>query len=868
MLGKLQHIDTHCFHVLNSIKNSANSAVSVSPPRKIESERPNGGVKRFRRVYKKTDEPKPHLLREPGSSPNGFGTNPDGKNTRGGSGIDKKMGSVIKFRSGDGNGVVGKTHAKCSTKWLNYGGCIPAILEALETVSDLDEALRPWEESLSNKERTIILKEQSSWERALEIFEWFKRRGCFEVNVIHYNIMLRVLGKAQKWDLVESLWDEMGNRSIVPINSTYGTLIDVYSKGGLKEKALGWLELMTKQGMEPDEVTMGIVVQTYKKAGEFEMAEEFFKMWSLGKSSSDEGGTSEPTMSTTINGNSQGHVALSSYTYNTLIDTFGKAGQLKEASETFALMLKDGVVPNTVTFNTMIHICGNHGQLEEVASLMCKMEELRCSPDTRTYNILISLHAKHDDIEMAAFYFKKMKEASLEPDLVSYRTLLYAFSIRHMVGEAEDLVSEINEKGLEIDEFTQSALTRMYIEAGMLDKSWLWFKRFHLKRNMSSECYSASIDAFGERGHVVEAEKVFTSCQEYKKPSVMEFNVMIKAYGINKKFDKACQLFDSMEKHDVVPDKCSFSSLIQILASAELPHLAVIYVRKMQEAGLVSDCISYCAVISSFVKLGQLQMAEGLFAEMVGFNVRPDVIVFGVLINAFADIGSVKQALRYVDGMEEAGIPMNSVIYKSLIKLYTKVGYLKETEETFKKLQSIEVGPDRYSSNCMIDLYSERSMDKQAEYIFENLEREGHANEFSYAMMLCMYKRLGRLDKAIRIAQKMRKLGLMTDLLSYNHVLSLYASDGRFKEAVRTFKEMMESSLQPNDSTFKSLGVLLMKCGVPEQAIGEMELTRKMNAQSGLKSWVSTLCSVVSVDNYEVDGKINAFAWDRKGFYI
>ncbi|GFZ14582.1 tetratricopeptide repeat (TPR)-like superfamily protein [Actinidia rufa] len=294
----------------------------------------------------------------------------------------------------------------------------------------------------------------------------------------------------------------------------------------------------------------------------------------------------------------------------------------------------------------------------------------------------------------------------------------------------------------------------------------------------------------GKRGHVVEAEKVFTSCQEYKKPSVMEFNVMIKAYGINKKFDKACQLFDSMEKHDVVPDKCSFSSLIQILASAELPHLAVIYVRKN----------------------------AGSRIEMVGFNVRPDVIVFGVLINAFADIGSVKQALRYVDGMEEAGIPMNSVIYKSLIKLYTKVGYLKETEETFKKLQSIE--------------------------------------------------RLGRLDKAIRIAQKMRKLGLMTDLLSYNHVLSLYASDGRFKEAVRTFKEMMESSLQPNDSTFKSLGVLLMKCGVPEQAIGEMELTRKMNAQSGLKSWVSTLCSVVSVDNYEVDGKINAFAWDRKGFYV
>ncbi|KAF7815521.1 adenylate kinase isoenzyme 6-like protein [Senna tora] len=38
----------------------------------------------------------------------------------------------------------------------------------------------------------------------------------------------------------------------------------------------------------------------------------------------------------------------------------------------------------------------------------------------------------------------------------------------------------MDEEGLEIDQFTQSALTRMYIEAGLLEQSWLWFRRFHL----------------------------------------------------------------------------------------------------------------------------------------------------------------------------------------------------------------------------------------------------------------------------------------------------------------------------------------------------------------------------------------------------
>lgn len=176
-----------------------------------------------------------------------------------------------------------------------------------------------------------------------------------------------------------------------------------------------------------------------------------------------------------------------------------------------------GIMPIPVTFNTMIHMYGNNSQLDEVASLMQKMEEYKCSRDTRTYNIIMSLHAKYNDIEMAGKYWKNMKDASLEPDAVSYGTFLYAFSIRHMVGEAEELILEMYERGLETDEFTQSPMTRMYIEAGMSESSWSWFERFHLEGNMTSECYSAKIDAFRERGHILVAEKVFNCFFEVKK---------------------------------------------------------------------------------------------------------------------------------------------------------------------------------------------------------------------------------------------------------------------------------------------------------------------------------------------------------------
>jgi pentatricopeptide repeat protein len=492
MLVKFQHLDANCFHILGSSRNSPSTGVSVFPLDQVELnnkkhreqivvECPNGEFKRVGGVHRQSHDRRNGVVQEPGLKKPSLVKNPDRKQRgrcRDSGRIVHKRNIGVEFKLGGGNGLLEKVHARCSTKWVNYGGCIPAMLNALDTVKDLDEALRPWEDRIGNKERSIILKEQLSWERALEIFEWFKRKGCYELNVIHYNIMLRILGKARKWSYVESLWDEMIVKGIAPINSTYGTLIDVYSKGGLKEEALLWLERMNKQGMEPDEVTMGIVVQLYKKAGEFQKAEEFFKKWSFSESLRHESTTTTTTAE--VGSAPRAHVTLSSHTYNTLIDTYGKARQLKEASETFAQMLKEGRAPNTVTFNTMIHICGNHGQLDEVASLMQKMEELRCPSDTRTYNILISLHVKHDNIDIAANYFAKMKEACLEPDLVSYRTLLYAYSIRHMVHQAEELLLEMDGRRLEIDEYTQSALTRMYIEAGMLEKSWSWFRRFHL----------------------------------------------------------------------------------------------------------------------------------------------------------------------------------------------------------------------------------------------------------------------------------------------------------------------------------------------------------------------------------------------------
>jgi pentatricopeptide repeat protein len=151
-----------------------------------------------------------------------------------------------------------------------------------------------------------------------------------------------------------------------------------------------------------------------------------------------------------------------------------------------------------------------------------------------------------------------------------------------------------------------------------------------------------------------------------------------------------------MDKHGVAADRCSYSSLIQILASADQPHIAKPYLKKMQVAGLVTNCIPYCAVISSFVKLG-----------------------------------------------------------------------------------------------------------------------------------------------------------LLTDSLSYNNVLDLYANAGRPKEAIQTFKDMVTASIQLDDCSLRSLRNLLLRYGASRQALDKLQVSMKKDTSNGLQAWMLALTSVLEIDEYD-----------------
>lgn len=763
-------------------------------------------------------------------------------------------------------------------KKKSYGGNLPTILRSLETEEDVGKALSPYARELGPKELTVVLKEQGRWERVVRVFGWMKSLENYAPNVIHYNVVLRALGLAQKWDELRLCWIEMARDGVMPTCNTYSMLISVYGRAGLVKESLLWIKHMRDRGISPDEVVMNTVVKTLKDAGEFDRADTFYKGWCVGKvelESLDLDSLSEDLSASglslkhflstelfKIGGRSNRSKAMvesgtecvsrkpqQASTYTTLIDLYGKSGRLDDAADVFAEMLKAGVAPNVITFNALIHTCGSHGHLAEAEALLDKMEHRGVSPDIRTYNTFISLYAEAGLIDAALRCYWKIREVGLRPNAVTYRAVLHMLCKKQMIEEVERVIREIEKMCPRFDEYAVPDIMQMYVNAGLLNQAKMFLEKCQLDGGFSSKTYAIIIDIYAEKELWTEAETVFyrNGSSLGAKKDVLEYNVMIKAYGKAKLYDKAFSLLKSMRNIGTWPDGCTYNSLIQMLAGADLVDRARDLLLEMQGAGLKPKCPTFSAVIAGYARLGRVSEAADVFEDMKKAEVEPNEVVYGSLINGFAEASETEKALQYYHEMEEKGAPANQIILTSLIKAYSKGGSLEGAKAIYDKLKKLEDGPDLIASNSMIKLYSNFGIVSEAKLIFDNLRQQGRADGVTYANIISLYNNMQMLDEAIDIAEEMKQSGLLTDSASFSKVMACYVSKGRLVDCAKLLNEMLTQNVALQSSTFKVLFILLKKGGLTSEAIDQLGTFYKRRKPYNQEAVLTYVFSVVEL---------------------
>nr|XP_027098337.1 pentatricopeptide repeat-containing protein At2g01740-like [Coffea arabica] len=186
-----------------------------------------------------------------------------------------------------------------------------------------------------------------------------------------------------------------GLMNVRPDLVTFNAMFNGFCKVGTVEELLVYMSLMWKVCV-PNVVTYGILVDTYCKMNNVNMAYRVFKdMKSSG-------------------------VFPNLQIFTSLIDGYCKAGELEVALGLYLDMRRNSVFPNVVTYSALIDGFCKRGMLEKTAYLFSRMLEDGVEPNIVVYTSMIDGEFKKKNVDNALKYLSRMHDQGIRLDVTAY----------------------------------------------------------------------------------------------------------------------------------------------------------------------------------------------------------------------------------------------------------------------------------------------------------------------------------------------------------------------------------------------------------------------------------------------------------------
>lgn len=316
------------------------------------------------------------------------------------------------------------------------------VEEGLQTTSELYTAL------VAAYCRSNLLDE------AFSVLTKMKTLPLCQPDVYTYSILIKACVEALRFELVDSLYQDMANRSIAPNTVTQNIVLRGYGNAGKfneMEKVLsGMLESAT---CKPDVWTMNIILSLFGNRGEIDLMEKWYERL--------RGFGIEPeTRTFNILIGAYGKRRLydkmtsvmehmrrlafpwTTSTYNNVIEAFADVGDAKNMEYAFSQMRAERMKADTKTFCCLINGFSNAGLFHKVVSSIQFAERLEIPANTSFYNAVISACAKAGDLMEMERVFKRMKDRHCTPNSTTYSILVDAYRKEGMTDKIYDLEQE------------------------------------------------------------------------------------------------------------------------------------------------------------------------------------------------------------------------------------------------------------------------------------------------------------------------------------------------------------------------------------------------------------------------------------------
>ncbi|KNA25950.1 hypothetical protein SOVF_001660 [Spinacia oleracea] len=484
------------------------------------------------------------------------------------------------------------------------------------------------------------------------------------------------------------------------------------------------------------------------------------------------------------------------FTWNTLIEGFMKSGNVNKSLEVFNSMpYKDDF-----SWNVVISGCVKLGELSLARMVFDEMPR----KNAIAWNSMLHGYARRGCSREALRLFKDLNFDAVESgkrDPFVLTTMVGACTDVMALGCGKQIHARIIVDGVEFDPFLGSSIVNLYSKCGDLDNAKQVFK---LTKEADDFSLSALIKGYANVGKMADARRIFDSITN---PCVVVWNSLISGYVANYQPLEALVLFNMMRDKGFKPDFSTFASILNACSSIVAHEYGKQLHNHACKVGVSMDVVVACSLIDMYSKCGNPNDACKFFDELE----LHDIVLLNSMISVYCNCGRVQEAKQIFDKMHDKTL----ISWNSMLSGFSQNSCPLSALDLFCEMNTLGIRMDEFSLASAISSCASITSLKFGEQVFARVTVLGlEADLIVCTSLIDFYCKCGFINLGRKLFDEMVK----SDEVSWNSMLTGYATNGQGLEVLELFAAMKHAGVQPNDVTFTVILSACSHCGLIEEA--------------------------------------------------
>ncbi len=422
-----------------------------------------------------------------------------------------------------------------------------------------------------------------------------------------------------------------------------------------------------------------------------------------------------------------------------------------------------GIPVDSSTYVRLLRRCIDMKDVVVGQQIHAHILQTRFKSDTYILNTLLDMYTKCAHLEDARQLFNSMSRR----DTFTWNMMLTGYSKHGHADEAFRIYEQMQQQGVAPERMTFTSVVNVCASLGSLGKA----KRVHadiLQTGITTDIIleNALIYMYAKCGSIKHACEVFEKMQ---KRDVVSWTALIVGLVENGCGEKALEIFGQMQE-GVKPDRITCLSILKACSSPAALNSGKHIHEHIVKAGFDSDVRVMNALFSMYARCGSLDEARQVFDNM---DIK-DVVSWNAMIVGYADHCQYAEAFDVYHQMLKEGKTPNDVTFLSILKAC--------------------------SSPMFLDL---------GKQVHTHVNKAGYTRDVRVGnALICMYAKCGSITSAREVFNKMAT----RDVISWTVIIRGYTEHGHYQEAFAVFNEMQEQQVKPDGITFMSI---LNACSSP-----------------------------------------------------